>query len=78
MGAWSFIESRLRELLPGNRVLTYEGREEAASPATGSFGLHEVEEKALVEKALGAVAVTRQAEQPSKNDGVPLKQAARG
>ena len=37
MGAWSFIEPRLRELLPDGSVLTYQGRDEAASPATGHW-----------------------------------------
>jgi 2-oxoglutarate dehydrogenase E1 component len=78
MGAWSFIEPRFRELLPENGVLSYQGRAEAASPATGSLGLHEVEERALVEKALGAGVETRQAKQTSKSDGAPLKRAARG
>ncbi|HJS06153.1 MAG TPA: 2-oxoglutarate dehydrogenase E1 component, partial [Pirellulales bacterium] len=78
MGAWSFIEPRLRELLPENGVLSYQGRAEAASPATGSLGLHEVEERALVEKALGAGVETRPAKQTSKSDGAPLKRAARG
>src|SRR5205814_9427523 len=34
-GGWSFMEPRLRELLPDNVVLNYYGRDEAASPATG-------------------------------------------
>jgi hypothetical protein len=37
-----------------------------------------VEEKALVEKALGAATSSRQAEQVVKSDGASLKQAARG
>jgi 2-oxoglutarate dehydrogenase E1 component len=78
MGAWSFIEPRLRELLPDNCVLTYQGRDEAASPATGYFGLHELEEKALVEKALGTACKSGQVEQAAKSDGAALKQAARG
>jgi 2-oxoglutarate dehydrogenase E1 component len=78
MGAWSFVEPRLRELLPDNCVLSYQGRDEAASPATGSFGLHEVEENALVERALGAAARNGQSEQAAKSDGAQLKQAAGG
>ena len=47
MGAWAFIGPRLRDLLPGNIALSYIGRDEAASPATGSFRMHEWEEKEL-------------------------------
>jgi 2-oxoglutarate dehydrogenase E1 component len=79
MGAWSFIEPRLRELLPDTCVLTYQGRDDAASPATGSFGLHEVEEKALVARVFGAAARSGQTEQIVKGDGAALKnQTARG
>ena len=78
MGAWSFIEPRLGELLPDNCGLTYQGRDEAASPATGSFGLHEVEERAVVKGALGTAARSDDAEPAATGDGAPLKQAARG
>lgn len=78
MGAWSFIEPRLRDLLPDTCVLTYQGREESASPAAGSFGLHEVEEKVLVAKALGAEARRGPAEPVVKSDGAALKPTARG
>lgn len=52
MGAWSYIEPRLRELLPDNTKITYVGRDEAASPATGIFHVHEAEEKSIIHKAL--------------------------
>ncbi len=52
MGAWSFMEPRLMQLLPDACVLTYQGREESASPATGSFRLHQVEERAFIHRAL--------------------------
>ena len=51
-GAWSFIEPRLRELLPDPAVLTYYGRDEAASPATGSYKMHQVEEQEIIAHAL--------------------------
>src|SRR5262249_40270832 len=51
-GAWTFMESRLRQPLPDGRVLTYYGRDEAASPAVGSKRLHELEEAELVGHAL--------------------------
>ena len=53
MGAWSYIEPRLRSLLPEGVVLKYAGREEAASPATGLHHLHEMEEETLLSEALG-------------------------
>jgi 2-oxoglutarate dehydrogenase E1 component len=52
MGAWSFIEPLLREVLPDTCVLAYHGRAEAASPATGSFRVHQMEEEALIHEAL--------------------------
>ncbi|HEY7116315.1 MAG TPA: 2-oxoglutarate dehydrogenase E1 component, partial [Tepidisphaeraceae bacterium] len=51
-GAWRFMDVRLRKILPENRVLTYYGREEAASPATGAHKMHEVEEQELLAHAL--------------------------
>jgi 2-oxoglutarate dehydrogenase E1 component len=50
-GAWSFVRWRLEPLLDGRR-LRYIGREEAASPATGSFQAHQAEEEALLGEAL--------------------------
>jgi 2-oxoglutarate dehydrogenase complex dehydrogenase (E1) component-like enzyme len=52
-GCWSFMEPRLRELLPAGSTLCYIGRKEAASPATGSHKMHEDEEKEIVTQALG-------------------------
>ena len=51
-GAWTFMDARLRKILPENRVLTYFGRDEAASPATGSYKMHKIEEEELVAHAL--------------------------
>ncbi len=51
-GAWTYMEPRLRELLPDNTILSYFGREEAASPATGSMKMHKIEEEELVDHAL--------------------------
>jgi 2-oxoglutarate dehydrogenase E1 component len=51
-GAWSFMEPRLRELLPDPAVLTYYGRDEAASPATGSYKMHQIEEQEILGHAL--------------------------
>ena len=50
MGAWRFAEPLLRALL-GARTLAYGGRDEAASPATGSYKMHQAEEADLVNRA---------------------------
>jgi 2-oxoglutarate dehydrogenase E1 component len=51
-GPWTFMEPRLRELLPDVATLTYFGRDEAASPATGSMKMHKIEEEELLDHAL--------------------------
>ncbi len=50
-GGWRFIEPRLREMLPV-QVITYIGRDEAASPAVGSMKMHQIEEAELVAHAM--------------------------
>jgi 2-oxoglutarate dehydrogenase E1 component len=61
MGAWWYVSQHLPARL-GNRTLRYAGRDEAASPASGSYRLHGKEQAAL----LGAVF-----------DGAPERPAAR-
>jgi 2-oxoglutarate dehydrogenase E1 component len=51
MGAWQFMQSHLRPLLSERHTLTYVGRRAAASPATGSFKIHQQEEADLVNRA---------------------------
>jgi 2-oxoglutarate dehydrogenase E1 component len=50
MGAWTYVEPRLRALAGGLPV-RYVGRPERASPATGSPARHAAEQAALVEQA---------------------------
>jgi len=50
MGAWTFVDEKLYPLLNGRR-LSYVGRQEAASPATGSYKDHQAEEAAIVQRA---------------------------
>ncbi|MGH9588148.1 MAG: 2-oxoglutarate dehydrogenase E1 component [Acidobacteriaceae bacterium] len=52
MGAQSFIMPRLRRLARNRSVLSVK-RSAAASPATGSAKAHEMEQKTLIELALG-------------------------
>jgi 2-oxoglutarate dehydrogenase E1 component len=53
MGAWRNTRHRLERSLPEGVELEYAGRPAAASPATGSHHVHEMEEAALVDAALG-------------------------
>jgi 2-oxoglutarate dehydrogenase E1 component len=53
MGAWRFMRERLFPLLePSGRTVTYAGRPESASPATGSHKRHLIEQAAVIEDAL--------------------------
>jgi 2-oxoglutarate decarboxylase len=52
MGAWSFMESRLENLLTRCERPRYVGREASASPATGSYAVHQQEQERLVKEAL--------------------------
>ncbi|MGI8821579.1 MAG: 2-oxoglutarate dehydrogenase E1 component [Chthoniobacterales bacterium] len=49
MGAWSFIEPRLRALF--HREVTYAGRNASASPAVGALTLHKREQAQLIQEA---------------------------
>lgn len=57
MGAWTFVESRLEEVLSMVKMKSqraqYVGRAEAASPATGYLKVHNKEQAILTHKALG-------------------------
>jgi 2-oxoglutarate dehydrogenase E1 component len=50
-GGWHFVYHRLRRILPADRRLSYVGRPEAASPATGSYKIHQQEEADIVNRA---------------------------
>jgi 2-oxoglutarate dehydrogenase E1 component len=49
MGAWSFMEPRLRKLF--GRDIPYAGRDASASTATGATAIHELEQRELVNQA---------------------------
>ena len=49
MGAWTFIEPRLRALF--GREIAYAGREASASPAVGALARHKREQARLVADA---------------------------
>ena len=52
MGGWSFMESRLENLLPHCDRPRYIGRAESPSPATGSYAVHVKEQEKLINEAL--------------------------
>ncbi|QYO66171.1 multifunctional oxoglutarate decarboxylase/oxoglutarate dehydrogenase thiamine pyrophosphate-binding subunit/dihydrolipoyllysine-residue succinyltransferase subunit [Leptolyngbya sp. 7M] len=52
MGGWFFVEPRLRKMMPETMSLRYVGRVPSASPATGSYAIHELEQKEIVDNAL--------------------------
>ena len=50
-GAWGYMQPILRQMLP-DTLVSYHGRDAAASPATGSMAMHEAEERELIASAL--------------------------
>jgi 2-oxoglutarate dehydrogenase E1 component len=52
MGGWTFVEPRLMNMLPRCERPFYVGRAASASPATGSYTIHELEQRRLVDQAL--------------------------
>ncbi|HYE15429.1 MAG TPA: hypothetical protein VD968_13380 [Pyrinomonadaceae bacterium] len=52
MGGWAFVEPRLMNMLPRCERPYYVGRAASASPATGSYAVHEMEQRKLVDDAL--------------------------
>ena len=52
MGGWTFVEQRLENLLPSCERPVYVGRSPSASPATGSYAIHQAEQAKLVAEAL--------------------------
>ncbi|MDH3226608.1 MAG: multifunctional oxoglutarate decarboxylase/oxoglutarate dehydrogenase thiamine pyrophosphate-binding subunit/dihydrolipoyllysine-residue succinyltransferase subunit [Thermoleophilia bacterium] len=53
MGAWFFVANRLNRLLPDGIGIQYAGRPRRASPSEGYPQAHQVEQRRLVEEALG-------------------------
>ncbi|HRI03482.1 MAG TPA: multifunctional oxoglutarate decarboxylase/oxoglutarate dehydrogenase thiamine pyrophosphate-binding subunit/dihydrolipoyllysine-residue succinyltransferase subunit [Pyrinomonadaceae bacterium] len=52
MGGWTFVEPRVTAILPANTTLQYVGRDASASPATGSYAIHNLEQNKLVNDSL--------------------------
>ncbi len=78
MGAWSYMEPRLRELTGGALPIRYIGRAERASPAEGSADLHAIEQARIVAEAFADVPERpaskrngRTSLRPERQDGEP-------
>jgi 2-oxoglutarate dehydrogenase E1 component len=52
MGGWTFMEERLMNLLSSCERPQYVGRSASASPATGSYSIHQTEQLEIITKAL--------------------------
>ena len=52
MGAWTYVEPRLRAILPTGTGPRYAGRPERASPAEGYPATHAAEQSRIVGEAL--------------------------
>ena len=52
MGGWTFVEPRLKSIKPEQMSLRYVGRSGSASPATGSYAIHELEQKKILDESL--------------------------
>jgi len=64
MGGWTFVEDRIRSLKPANMEFRYAGRHASASPATGSYAVHELEQKQFISEAFG-LSEERASEKPA-------------
>ena len=51
MGAWYFMNARMREFIGDRHPLSLASRNESASPATGSHSSHQLEQKMLLDEA---------------------------
>jgi 2-oxoglutarate dehydrogenase E1 component len=52
MGGWTFVQDRLENILSGCERPQYAGRSASASPATGSYSIHQKEQADLIAAAL--------------------------
>jgi 2-oxoglutarate dehydrogenase E1 component len=59
MGAWTYVQPRLRASIGTVPLLRYVGRPERASPAEGYKNAHDVEQGRIVETALTYTPTTR-------------------
>jgi 2-oxoglutarate dehydrogenase E1 component len=51
IGGWTFVRPRIDEVLPAGHAVKYVGRARSASPATGVYAVHQMEQQQLVNEA---------------------------
>ena len=51
MGGWTFVRPRIDEVLSSGHAVKYVGRARSASPATGVYAIHQMEQQELVNEA---------------------------
>ena len=61
MGAWTYVQERIRRVVPRGARLRYIGRPESASPAVGNYRIHEQEEAEVVREAFSRRSRKRRA-----------------
>ena len=59
MGAWTYMEPRLRKIASGKVSVRYIGRPERSSPAEGQPELHKAEQRRILQEALHPIASKR-------------------
>jgi 2-oxoglutarate dehydrogenase E1 component len=78
-GAWEFMSDRLRQMLPDPSVLSYCGRNEAASPAPGSKHLSDAEDAQIISRALDVARLRTAPPAPQSAGAAPeLAKVAQG
>ncbi|HET8524292.1 MAG TPA: 2-oxoglutarate dehydrogenase E1 component [Thermomicrobiales bacterium] len=79
MGAWTYMEPRLRELTGGELPIRYIGRPERASPAEGSAERHAAEQQRIVSEAFADVPERKRSTNGrAKGNGRSTRQAKNG
>ena len=56
MGAWNYVHGKLHRLLRDRAELRHVARKASASPASGSFKIHDREQRELIQAALDPAA----------------------
>ncbi|MFN8588958.1 MAG: 2-oxoglutarate dehydrogenase E1 component [Candidatus Eisenbacteria bacterium] len=56
MGAWRHLRHRFEGALPDGRTLRVAARQDASTPASGFYGMHQQQEQALIAEAFGPKA----------------------
>jgi len=55
MGAWTFVQARLEDLLRPGQRLAYAGRRSSAAPSGGSMRVHRERQAMLLEAAFAGL-----------------------